>query len=137
MLDSSHEYSKLDIDFRLVQPDGLHVVIEHRNGENFHEYAGGKILPGPYKFCFDNKFSTFSTKLVYFEVEVVSQENENRDSNEKFEEDKEQELEKYQVKVHNVSIVYGIGWLNRRNEERAQGVPWATPKRSKMGYCLH
>merc|ERR1719300_651055 len=97
VLDSSSEYSKLDIDFRLVQPDGLHVVIEHRNGENFHEYAGGKILPGAYKFCFDNKFSTFSTKLVYFEVDVVSQKNENRDTNEKFDEDKELELAKYQV----------------------------------------
>merc|ERR1719300_1172107 len=47
VLDSSGEYSKLDIDFRLVQPDGLHVVIEHRNEENFHQHTRESFL----RFC--------------------------------------------------------------------------------------
>merc|ERR1712098_36968 len=94
VLDSSGEYSRLDIDFRLMQPDGLHVVIEYRRGENFHEFAGGKVMPGAYKFCFDNKFSMFSTKLVYFQVDVVGDE---KKVDEKDENEQELNLEEYQV----------------------------------------
>ena len=73
VLDSTGQYSRLDIDFRLMQPDGLPVVIEYRRSENSHEFAGGKLKTGDYKFCFDNKFSLFSTKLVYFDVEVMNE----------------------------------------------------------------
>ena len=74
VIDTTGEYAKLDIDFRLSQPDGSPVVIEYRRSESRNSFAGGKLQTGDYKFCFDNKFSLLSAKLVYFDVRVENEE---------------------------------------------------------------
>ena len=74
VLDTSGEFARLDIDFRLNMPTGEPVIVQYRREEGRHSFQGGKIRVGDYKICFDNKFSLLSSKLVFFEVLVDNEE---------------------------------------------------------------
>lgn len=74
VIDTGGVNARLDIDFRMIKPDGVPVIIEYRRSEESHSFAGGKLMTGDYKFCFDNKFSVLSSKVVYFDVSVENEE---------------------------------------------------------------
>ena len=73
---STGEFSRFDIDFKLMQPGGAPVVIE-RKEEGNHRFAGGKLPQGTgdYKICFDNSFSFISSKTVHFFVDIEKEAN--------------------------------------------------------------
>ena len=73
VVDTSGDFARLDIDFRLTLPTGEPVVVQYRREEGRHSFQGGKIRVGDYKICFDNKFSVLSSKLILFEVTVDSE----------------------------------------------------------------
>ena len=74
---STGEFSKFDIDFKMMQPGGAPVVMEYRKEEGHHRFAGGKLPQGTgdYKICFDNSFSFISSKTVHFFVEIEKEAN--------------------------------------------------------------
>ena len=74
---STGEFSKFDIDFKLMQPGGAPVVMEYRKEEGNHRFAGGKLPQGTgdYKICFDNSFSFISSKTVHFFVDIEKEAN--------------------------------------------------------------
>merc|ERR1719348_1337678 len=61
VLDGGH--GDLDINFRIVSPDGTDVVnnVKSRNGIHKNHGVGA---PGDYKVCLDNTFSYISSKTV-------------------------------------------------------------------------
>merc|ERR1712168_1007770 len=65
VLDGGH--GDLDINFRIVSPDGSDVVnnVKSRNGIHKNHGVGA---PGDYKVCLDNTFSFISSKTVYFKI---------------------------------------------------------------------
>ncbi|XP_014680987.1 PREDICTED: transmembrane emp24 domain-containing protein 5-like [Priapulus caudatus] len=58
----------LDITFITQSPTGYAIITDIRKSENTHRVTASE--DGDYKFCFDNTFSRFSIKLVYFELSV-------------------------------------------------------------------
>merc|ERR1712126_96057 len=111
VIDTSGEFARLDIDFKLMQPNGSPVVVEYRKNENTHEYAGGKLLngagTGDYKICFDNRFSRFSSKVIYFTVEIVNEHT--REIENVFNEAEQFNLQEYQMTAEEVVMqLYNI-----------------------------
>ncbi|OQV13894.1 putative Transmembrane emp24 domain-containing protein 1 [Hypsibius exemplaris] len=56
----------LDINLAIRDPHGGIIITDQRKSDNLHKLNGDK--PGEYQMCFDNSFSTFQPKLVFFEV---------------------------------------------------------------------
>jgi len=54
------------VDFSITRPDGKPVVMETDKSENNHQVAID--LDGDYKICFSNKKSRSGSKLVFFEL---------------------------------------------------------------------
>merc|ERR1719318_2320302 len=75
VLSAGGQYAKLDINFRLVDPRGIPLVAEFKRRAGSHSHSN---IVGDYKFCFDNKFSVTSPKVVYFEV-TLERDDENYD----------------------------------------------------------
>ncbi|XP_055911174.1 transmembrane emp24 domain-containing protein 1 [Eupeodes corollae] len=73
VIDGSH--GDLDISFTLSEPVGLIIVSDFKKSENIHRYEAKK--DGDYRFCFDNSFSTFNRKTVFFELVVEKEGGEN------------------------------------------------------------
>ncbi|XP_045456750.1 transmembrane emp24 domain-containing protein 5-like [Melitaea cinxia] len=99
VIDASH--GELDISFQLTDPVGRMIVTDYKKPENGHRHKA--LLEGDYRFCFDNTFSTFSEKTVFFDLMMESE-----DSNEKdYEDDREMELgndaETYLMRVSDIS----------------------------------
>ncbi|CAH2101557.1 unnamed protein product [Euphydryas editha] len=99
VIDASH--GELDISFQLTDPVGRMIVTDYKKPENGHRHKS--IHEGDYRFCFDNTFSTFSEKTVFFDLMI-----ENEESNEKdYDDDKEMELgndaETYLMRVSDIS----------------------------------
>uniref|UniRef100_A0A3F2Z4M5 GOLD domain-containing protein n=1 Tax=Glossina palpalis gambiensis TaxID=67801 RepID=A0A3F2Z4M5_9MUSC len=63
----------LDISFSLNDPIGLIIVGDFKKSENIHRHE--VQLDGDYRFCFDNTFSAFNRKTVFFEL-IVEREGE-------------------------------------------------------------
>ncbi|KAL1491752.1 hypothetical protein ABEB36_012302 [Hypothenemus hampei] len=64
VLDGGH--GDLDISFNLVDPHDQVVVADFKKAEKNHKIY--TEADGDYRFCFDNTFSAFNTKLVYFDL---------------------------------------------------------------------
>lgn len=64
VLDGGH--GDLDITFHLVDPTGRILVADYKKSENSHRVD--VKLDGDFKFCFDNTFSSFNVKTVFFEL---------------------------------------------------------------------
>ncbi|XP_026500933.1 transmembrane emp24 domain-containing protein 5 [Vanessa tameamea] len=99
VIDATH--GELDISFQMADPVGRVIVADYKKPENGHRHKS--LLEGDYRFCFDNSFSTFSEKTVFFDLMI-----ENDDTNEKdYEDDKEMELgnaaETYMMRVRDIS----------------------------------
>ncbi|KAH8258907.1 hypothetical protein KR038_003121, partial [Drosophila bunnanda] len=71
VIDGGH--GDLDISFTLLDPIGLVVVKDFKKPENIHRHEVTK--EGDYRFCFDNSFSMFNRKTVFFEL-IVEREGE-------------------------------------------------------------
>lgn len=62
--------NEMTISFYLYSPQGRQLIADYQKPDALHRYEVKD--DGDYKFCFDNEFSHFSTKSVYFEVYVDS-----------------------------------------------------------------
>lgn len=58
----------LDIDLTITGPDSK--VIHHAERETSGMYAFSATIPGRYTYCFSNKMSTMTPKVVMFNLEV-------------------------------------------------------------------
>lgn len=69
VIDGGH--GDLDISFELQNPNGYHLVREYKKSDNIHRVTAS--VDGDHEFCFDNSFSTFSRKTVYFEIIIETE----------------------------------------------------------------
>lgn len=56
----------MDVDFTIVSPHGYQLISEFRRSDGVHTVEPTE--EGDYQICFDNSFSRFSEKMVFFEV---------------------------------------------------------------------
>ncbi|GAA6083551.1 transmembrane emp24 domain-containing protein 1b [Tachysurus ichikawai] len=56
----------MDVDFSIISPLGHHLASEFRRSDGVHMVDSTE--EGDYQICFDNSFSRFSEKMVFFEV---------------------------------------------------------------------
>ncbi|KAI5623639.1 interleukin 1 receptor-like 1 ligand isoform X1 [Silurus asotus] len=56
----------MDVDFSIISPQGVHLASEFRRSDGVHMVESTEA--GDYQICFDNSFSRFSEKMVFFEV---------------------------------------------------------------------
>lgn len=75
VIDGGH--GDLDISFSLYSPEDVLLVQEYKKPDNIHRLTAHTT--GDHKFCFDNSFSTFNRKTVFFEI-IVESEDESDDS---------------------------------------------------------
>ncbi|XP_041968372.1 transmembrane emp24 domain-containing protein 5-like [Aricia agestis] len=104
VIDSTH--GELDISFQLSDPTGRSIVADYKKQDNAHRHTS--TLEGDYKFCFDNTFSTFSEKTVYFDLLIDNDENQDKD----YDDDKELEMggssaDVYMMRVRDISEAVG------------------------------
>lgn len=63
----------MDVDFNILSPQRIHLVSEYRRSDGVHMVEPTE--EGDYQICFDNTFSRFSEKIVFFEVILDSPSN--------------------------------------------------------------
>ncbi|XP_062395938.1 transmembrane emp24 domain-containing protein 1-like [Sardina pilchardus] len=56
----------MDVDFTILSPHGYQLISEFRRSDGVHTVEPTE--EGDYQICFDNSFSRFSEKMVFFEV---------------------------------------------------------------------
>ncbi|CAG06089.1 unnamed protein product [Tetraodon nigroviridis] len=61
----------MDVDFTIVSPDGSRLIVESRRSDGVHVVE--PTQEGDYEICFDNSFSHFSEKMVFFEIILEGQ----------------------------------------------------------------
>ncbi|KAF5289471.1 hypothetical protein FQR65_LT11844 [Abscondita terminalis] len=66
VIDGGH--GDLDISFTISEPMGRVLTADIKKPENVHSFEA--LQNGDYKFCFDNTFSSYNTKTVFFELLV-------------------------------------------------------------------
>lgn len=64
VVDGGH--GDFDISFELQNPNGHPIVTEYKKSDNIHRFDA--VVDGDYRYCFDNTFSSFNTKTVFFEL---------------------------------------------------------------------
>ena len=60
-----------------MRPNGVPLISEFRKSDHTHRKSID--APGDYKICFDNSASRFHSKIVYFEVIVESEDDDDHD----------------------------------------------------------
>jgi len=60
------QQGELDIDFYIASPSGRRIVMESRKSDSSHRNQITES--GDHSICFDNSFSIFSSKTVFFEI---------------------------------------------------------------------
>ncbi|XP_059618671.1 transmembrane emp24 domain-containing protein 5 [Phlebotomus argentipes] len=66
VIDGGH--GDLDVSFELFDPMSKVIFVDYKRSDNIHRHEAK--VSGDYKFCFDNTFSSFSRKTVFFELIV-------------------------------------------------------------------
>ncbi|XP_015822612.1 transmembrane emp24 domain-containing protein 1b [Nothobranchius furzeri] len=61
----------MDVDFAILSPKGVRLITESRRSDGIHTVEPTE--EGDYEICFDNSFSRFSEKMVFFEIIVEGQ----------------------------------------------------------------
>ncbi|XP_056136588.1 transmembrane emp24 domain-containing protein 1b [Lampris incognitus] len=61
----------MDVDFIIRSPQGFQLISEFRRSDGVHTLEPTE--EGDYQICFDNSFSRFSEKMVFFEVIIEGQ----------------------------------------------------------------
>ncbi|CAG9838813.1 unnamed protein product [Diabrotica balteata] len=98
VIDGGH--GDLDINFNLVHPNGRILLTDFKKSENTHRID--VVEEGDYRFCFDNSFSSYNTKTVFFELIVEGDDNgEWSSENMKF----NTEDEDFEVKISDVQKI--------------------------------
>ena len=69
MVDGGRQ-NEMEINFKILRPNGVPLTADFRKAENTHRSTVEEA--GDYKICFDNSISTYSNKLVFFELIVES-----------------------------------------------------------------
>lgn len=64
VIDGGH--GDLDISFKLAAPDGRILFADFKKSDNVRRYE--VKVDGDYRVCFDNRFSTFNKKTIFFEL---------------------------------------------------------------------
>lgn len=80
VIDGGH--GDLDITFHFVDPTGRILHADYKKSENNHRVEAA--LEGDYKICFDNRFSSYNSKTVFFELLIDSDDSED-ETNERIE----------------------------------------------------
>ncbi|XP_018328298.1 transmembrane emp24 domain-containing protein 5 isoform X1 [Agrilus planipennis] len=62
VIDGGH--GDLDVTLRIADPTGRILIADFKKSENSHRLEAS--LTGDYKFCFDNTYSSYNTKTVFF-----------------------------------------------------------------------
>lgn len=75
VIDGGH--GDLDISFTLIDPVNLRLVEEYKKSDSIHRIKVQNS--GPHEWCFDNTFSTFSHKTVFFEIIIEAEGEEDQD----------------------------------------------------------
>jgi len=71
------QQNELEINFKILRPNGVPLISEFRKSDHTHRKAID--ASGDYKICFDNSASRFHSKIVYFEVVVESEDDDDTD----------------------------------------------------------
>lgn len=61
----------MDVDFTIISPEGVQLVAVSRRSDGVHLVEPTE--DGDYQICFDNSFSRFSEKMVFFEIILEGQ----------------------------------------------------------------
>uniref|UniRef100_A0A3Q3Q6C4 GOLD domain-containing protein n=1 Tax=Monopterus albus TaxID=43700 RepID=A0A3Q3Q6C4_MONAL len=61
----------MDVDFTILSPEGIWLIYESRRSDGLHVVES--TVEGDYQICFDNSFSRFSEKVVFFEIIIEGQ----------------------------------------------------------------
>ncbi|XP_053273026.1 transmembrane emp24 domain-containing protein 1b [Pleuronectes platessa] len=61
----------MDVDFTIHSPEGVLLIMESRRSDGVHVVEPTEA--GDYQICFDNSFSHFSEKMVFFEIIIEGQ----------------------------------------------------------------
>lgn len=73
VIDGGH--GDLDISFQLVDPTGRIQRTDYKKSENNHRVD--VTVEGDYRFCFDNTFSSYNSKTVFFELIIDNDDEDN------------------------------------------------------------
>lgn len=81
--DHSHKvvdggHGDLDVSFELSDPAGRVLYADYKKSDNVHRHQAE--VEGAYRFCFDNTFSVWSQKSVFFELLVENEDGLRTDS---------------------------------------------------------
>lgn len=100
VIDGGH--GDLDITFHLVDPNGRILAADYKKTENSHRIDA--TVNGDYKFCFDNTFSAFNVKTVFFEL-IVEGDDDSEWGSEELDKDGLRPEEMYEVQVEDIQNV--------------------------------
>lgn len=70
------DHGNVDVSFVMYDSTGQIVASDYKKTDNIHRHE--VKMDGDHRFCFDNTFSMFNRKTVFFEVIVESNEDENK-----------------------------------------------------------
>ncbi|KAG5898576.1 hypothetical protein JTB14_016588 [Gonioctena quinquepunctata] len=102
VIDGGH--GNLDIIFRLVDPTGRILLVDFKKTENNHR--ADAAMQGDYRFCFDNTFSSYNKKAVFFELIIEGgEDNGEWDSDENFNFNTVQQDQIYEMKLQDVQAI--------------------------------
>lgn len=102
VIDGGH--GDLDITFHIADPTGRILVADFKKPENNHQVEAE--LNGDYKFCFDNTFSSYNAKTIFFELIVDNGEDDQwNDGNVDLGDIRPEEV--YEIKVEDIQEIIG------------------------------
>lgn len=99
VIDGGH--GDLDITFHLADPTGRILLADYKKSENTHRADAS--INGDYKFCFDNSFSTYNSKTVFFELIIEGNDDSEWDENVDFGDINIDQI--YELKVQDVQEI--------------------------------
>lgn len=76
VIDGGH--GDLDISFELHNPEGRRMASDYKRTDNMHRLITDR--DGDHRICFDNSFSSFNRKTVFFEMIIESVSQDSRDA---------------------------------------------------------
>ncbi|XP_063705053.1 transmembrane emp24 domain-containing protein 5 [Culicoides brevitarsis] len=111
VIDGGH--GDLDISFTIAEGNGKILFTDYKRSENIHRVDVKQDQL--YRFCFDNTFSTFNRKTVFFEL-IIETEGDN--SRENFDYEGLNPEDVYEIKVQDIydSVIKVKGYLTRAKQ---------------------